>query len=257
VQTIASDPVMDIFAKLDLKTVALLLDVDGTILDIRPSPTEVEVSDALRESLARLLVLTGGAVALVSGRPIAELDRLFAPLRLPTIGGHGAEMRMNENEVLYWAKVLPKELRELLADRASIGPDIIVEDKRYSLALHYRNAPQQAERLRQHVAASRKAFPDEPTELLLGKAMFEIKRPDINKGESILKLMAHPPFTGRIPVFIGDDITDESVFEVLPQIGGKGFSVSRYFPGLTGVFKSPADVRSALKLLIANGQMRA
>jgi len=256
VQTIANDPIMDIFAKLDLKTVALLLDVDGTIIDIGPSPTEVQVSDALLESLKRLFDLTGGAVALVSGRPINDLDRLFAPLRLPAIGGHGAEMRVAENEVFYWATALPRELRERLADAASIGPGVVVEDKSYSLALHYRNAPQQAERLRRHVAASRTAFPGEPTELLLGKAMFEVKRPGINKGESIRKLMAYPPFVGRIPVFIGDDVTDESVFEVLPKIGGKGFSVSRYFPGLTGIFKNPAEVRSALQLLIANGQVR-
>jgi trehalose 6-phosphate phosphatase len=248
---------MNIFAKLDLKTIALLLDVDGTILDIGPSPTEVKVSDALRKSLERLLVLTGGAVALVSGRPISDLDSLFAPLRLPVIGGHGAEMRMNENEVFYWAKALPRELRQRLTDPASIGPGIFVEDKNYSVALHYRNAPQQAEQLRRHVAASRKAFPGEPTELLLGKAMFEVKRPGINKGESIRKLMAHPPFAGRIPVFIGDDITDESVFGVLTEIGGKGFSVSRYFPGLTGTFKNPGEVRSALQLLIANGQIPA
>ena len=92
-QTIANDPVMDVFAKLDLKSIALLLDVDGTMIDIGPSPAEVHVSDELLESLERLFDLTGGAVALVSGRPIADLDRLFAPLHLPAIGGHGAEMR--------------------------------------------------------------------------------------------------------------------------------------------------------------------
>ena len=147
-------------------------------------------------------------------------------------------------------------LRQRLADAASIGPGIVVEDKSYSLALHYRKAPRQAERLRRHVAASRIAFSGEPTELLLGKAMFEVKRPGINKGNSIRKLMGRAPFSGRVPVFIGDDITDESVFEVLPEIGGKGFSVSRYFPGLTGVFKNPAQVRSALQSLVANGQVR-
>jgi len=151
---------------------------------------------------------------------------------------------------------LPKDLRQRLAEAASIGPDIVVEDKNYSLALHYRKAPRKAEHLRRHVAASRAAFSDEPTELLLGKAMFEVKRPGINKGDSIRKLMAHPPFSGRVPIFIGDDVTDESVFEVLPEIGGKGFSVSRYFPGLTGVFKNPAQVRSALQSLVANGQVR-
>jgi trehalose 6-phosphate phosphatase len=86
--------------------------------------------------------------------------------------------------------------------------------------------------------------------------MLEVKRPGVSKGDSIRKLMAHPPFSGRAPVFIGDDVTDESVFEVLPEIGGKGFSVSRYFPGLTGIFKNPAQVRSALQSLVANGQDR-
>lgn len=254
VQTIGSDPVMDDFSKLDLNTIALLLDVDGTIVDIGPSPTEVQVSRALLESLKRLSELTGGAVALVSGRPIADLDRLFAPLHLAAVGGHGAEMRVRDNEIFYWTKPLPPNLRQRLADAQNIGPGIIVEDKGYSLALHYRKAPQQAEQLRRHVAASQTAFATEPTELLLGKAMFEVKRPGINKGESIRKLMAHPPFAGRVPVFIGDDVTDESVFEVLPEIGGKGFSVSRHFPGLTGIFKDPAQVRSALQTLADSGR---
>jgi trehalose 6-phosphate phosphatase len=257
VPPIANDPVMDVFAKLDLKMIALLLDVDGTIIDIGPSPTEVHVSDALVESLRRLFDLTGGAMALVSGRPISDLDRLFSPVRLPAVGGHGAEMRVDENKVFYWAKPLPEDLRKCLADRATLGPDILVEDKRYSLALHYRSAPEQAKHVLHHVKTCRAAFPDEPTELLLGKAMVEILRPGISKGESTRKLMAHPPFSGRIPVFIGDDVTDESVFRVLPEIGGKGFSVNRHFPGLTGIFKDPAHVRDALNTLVANGQTAA
>ena len=255
-QIIANDPVMDVFSGLDLKKTALLLDVDGTIVDIGTSPNEVQVSDSLLRSLGRLHELSGGAVALVSGRRIGDLDRLFSPLTLPSIGVHGAEMRVNDGEIFYWAKPLPTDLRRRLADAAGIGPGIVVEDKDYSLALHYRKAPEQAERLRRHIAAARTAFPAEPTELLLGKAIFEVKRPGINKGESIRKLMAHAPFSGRMPVFIGDDVTDESVFEVLPEIGGKGFSVSRYFPGLAGVFKDPAQVRSALDSLAANGRAR-
>lgn len=254
-QTIANAPVMNVFARLDLKTIALLLDVDGTIIDIGPSPTEVQVSGALVDSLRRLFGLTGGAVALVSGRPIVDLDRLFAPLRLPVIGGHGAEMRLRDNEMLYWAKPLPAELRRQLADVTALGPEVVVEDKDYSVALHYRKAPQEAERLRRHVASKRKTFAAEPTELLLGKAVIEVKRPGINKGESIRKLLEHAPFKGRVPVFIGDDVTDESVFELLPEIGGKGFSVNRYFPGLTGTFKDPAQVRHALQSLAANSQV--
>jgi trehalose 6-phosphate phosphatase len=247
---------MDVFSGLDLKKTALLLDVDGTIVDIGPAPDEVQVSGSLLRSLGRLYELSGGAVALVSGRRIGDLDRLFSPLALPSIGVHGAEMRVNDGEIFYWAKALPTDLRRRLADVASIAPGVVVEDKDYSLALHYRKAPKHAERLRRHIAAARTAFPAEPTELLLGKAMFEVKRPGISKGESIRKLMAHAPFSGRMPVFIGDDVTDESVFEVLPEIGGKGFSVSRYFPGLAGIFKDPAQVRSALDLLAANGRAR-
>ena len=256
-QIIANDPIMDVFSGLDLKKIALLLDVDGTIVDIGPSPNEVQVSDTLLRSLARLHELSGGAVALVSGRRIGDLDRLFSPLMLPSIGGHGAEMRINDGETFYWAKPLPIDLRRRLADTTGIGPGIVVEDKDYSFALHYRKAPEHAEQLRHHIAAARTAFSAEPTELLVGKAMFEVKRPEISKGKSIGKLMAHAPFSGRMPVFIGDDVTDESVFEILPEFGGKGFSVSRYFPGLAGVFKDPAQVRSALDSLAANGQARA
>ena len=137
---IANDPVMDVFAKLDLKTIALLLDVDGTIIDIGPSPREVHVSDALLQSLKCLFDLTGGAVALVSGRPIADLDRMFSPLRLPAVGGHGAEMRLDDNKVFYWAKPLPEEMRNRLADPAVMSPGVIVEDKKYSLVLHYRDS---------------------------------------------------------------------------------------------------------------------
>lgn len=252
-KTTANDVVMDVFTQLDLQEAALLLDVDGTIIDIGPSPAEVQVAPGLRETLDRLFALTGGAVALVSGRPIKDLDLLFAPLRLPAIGGHGAEMRLHDNKVSFWAKPLPQDLRQRLAEGASIGPGIVIEDKDYSFALHYRKSPKLAESLRRHVAESRAAFSGEPTELLLGKAMFEVKRPGISKGESIRRLMSHFPFSGRVPVFIGDDVTDESVFAILPKIGGKGFSVDRYAPGLTGIFKNPAQVREALQILANRG----
>jgi len=249
VRTIANGPVMDVFAQFNLQKIALLLDVDGTIVDIGPSPTEVHVAAGLLETLKRLFALMDGALALVSGRPIRDLDRLFAPLRLPTIGGHGAEMRLRDNEVFFWAKPLPHDLRKRLAESTGIGSGVVVEDKDYSLALHYRKSPGLADSLRRHVAASQEAFPGEPTELLQGKAMFEVKRPGVNKGESVRRLMEHSPFAGRMPVFIGDDVTDESVFKVLPEIGGKGFSVNRHFPGLTGIFRNPAHVRDVLRAL--------
>ena len=193
-------------------------------------------------------------MALVSGRPIADLDRLFSPLVLPAIGGHGAEMRVRGANVVPWAKPLPEELRQHLAGAATPGSGILVEDKGYSLALHYRSVPHHEDRLREHIAAGRAAFPGEATEVLPGKAMFEVKRPGINKGDGVRELLNHPPFSGRMPVFIGDDVTDESVFAILPELRGKGFSVSRHFAGLTGIFDSPMQVRLALQRLSGKGQ---
>lgn len=255
-QSIANDVALDSFTNLDSKSIALLLDVDGTMIDIGPSPTEVHVSEGLRASLARLFDLTGGALALVSGRPIRDLDRLFGPLKLPSIGGHGAEMRVQGASVINSAKPLPQEMRRQLADAATPGSGIVVEDKVYSLALHFRNVPQQEPRLREHIAAGRAAFPGEATEVLPGKAMFEVKRLGVNKGDGVRALMTHPPFAGRMAVFIGDDVTDEAVFAALPDLGGRGFSVGRYFAGLAGVFETPSQVRRALQRLADNGQAR-
>ncbi len=92
--------------------------------------------------------------------------------------------------------------------------------------------------------------------MLPGKAVLEVKRPNVSKGDGVRELMNHPPFAGRMPVFIGDDVTDESVFAVLPGIGGMGFSVHRHFAGLNGIFNSPMDVRRALQRLASGGQAR-
>lgn len=242
------------FLDLDPRTTALLLDVDGTLIDIKPSPNEAHVSGELRDLIARLSRQLGGALALVSGRPIADLDRLFAPLELPAIGGHGAEIRLHSGKTKRSVTPLPNDMRRQLAAAAPPGSGIVVEDKGYSLALHYRNVPHHAERLRATINAGCAAFPGEATEVQPGKFMFEVKRPGVSKGEAVRSLMAEPPFTGRRPVFIGDDVTDETVFAVLPQIKGLGYSVGRHFDGLAGVFESPAQVRRALKDLAARGQ---
>lgn len=237
------------FTQLDLHAIALLLDVDGTIIDIGPSPHEVHVPQALCRSLERLLERSGGALALVSGRPIRDLDRLFSPLTLPAIGGHGAEMRVRGSEIASAAEPLPEKLRAELARAAAPGSGVLVEDKGYSLALHYRQAPEQEPRLRELIARARAAFPGEALEVLPGKAMFEVKRPGVSKGGAVRQLMTLAPFAGRRPVFIGDDVTDASVFAALPALSGKGYSVGRHFEAVTGIFNSPDDVREALRRL--------
>jgi trehalose 6-phosphate phosphatase len=245
----AGHAAIDDFAALALASIALLLDVDGTLIDIAPSPFEVHVPDELCRSLERLLERSGGALALVSGRPIRDLDKLFAPLTLPAVGGHGAEMRVRAGEVIPGATPLPEKLRRHLVQTAAPGSGIEVEDKGYSVALHYRKAPQQEAHLRALIAAARAAFPGEAVKVLPGKAMFEVKRPGINKGEAVRALMTHAPFAGRKPVFVGDDVTDESVFALLPGLNGKGYSVGRHFDGLAGIFATPEEVREALRRL--------
>jgi trehalose 6-phosphate phosphatase len=247
----ANDAALTAFTRLDPEKIALLLDVDGTLIDIAPTPQEVHVAEDLCRSLDRLSALTGGALALVSGRPIADLDGLFAPLKLAAIGGHGAEMRLADGARVSEVAPLPEPMRARLREVAASGPGILIEDKGYSLALHYRKAPHEEERLRRHIAAVRTEFPGEALEVLPGKALFEVKRPGIDKGRAVRVLMTHAPFVGRRPVFIGDDVTDETVFAILPALGGIGFSVHRHFAGLAGIFASPEQVRRALRALAA------
>jgi len=245
---VSGDAALAKFAALDLTAIALLLDFDGTLVDIAPTPDAVHVPDELCRSLARLLARTGGALALVSGRPISALDRLFSPLKLPIVGGHGAETRVRD-EVVDTVAPLPAPLRQELARAAAFDPGILVEDKRYSVALHYRNAPAQAERLRRHIDAALVSFANETIDVLPGKALYEVKRPGATKGEAVRQLMTHAPFKGRKPVFVGDDVTDASVFAILPALDGIGFSVDVEFDNSAGIFQSPAVVRRALQTL--------
>ncbi len=133
----------------DLRKCAILLDIDGTILDLAPSPQQVWVPTGLRQTLARLDTLTGGALALVSGRSLRDIDLIFSPLELAAIGGHGAELRaMPSAEPVMRAKPLSAALKRQLAGIAELGPGILAEDKGYSLALHYRLAPEKGEAVR-------------------------------------------------------------------------------------------------------------
>ena len=122
----------------------------------------------------------------------------------------------------------------------------IFEDKGYSLALHYRLAPEQAETVREAVAEACAAYPKSAIEVLPGKAVIEVKSSAFSKGTGIRNLMMHSPFRGRRPVFIGDDVTDEAAFAVLPEFDGVGFSVGRRISGLAGCFVQPDDVRQWL-----------
>ncbi len=242
-----TDSAFAAFIQLDPARIALLLDVDGTLLDIAPSPFAVDVPQSLKDSLQQLLQKT--ALALVSGRPIHDLDTLFVPLKLPAIGGHGAETRLRSGEAPERIADFDLNLRRQLIAAVESNPALEYEDKGYSVALHFRGAPDEEPRIRKRVQDTLAAFPDEKTEVLPGKAMIEVKRPGISKGSAVRALMARGPFAGCTPVFIGDDVTDQSVFAAMPELGGISFSVGRDFPGVPHVFAKPADVRSALARL--------
>jgi len=235
---------------IDLASTALLLDIDGTLIDIADTPCRVVVPQMLRETLSSLLDLSGGGVALVSGRTIEAIDELFAPLSAPTIGGHGAEIRLTAKgpKLRQRPGTLSESVRNQLHLLAKVDPLVIVEDKSHSIALHYRLAAQQENFLKQEVAAIAAADPSD-VEILFGKAVIEIKPRLFSKGSAVCELMTHPPFAGRTPLFIGDDITDESVFGLLPQLAGIGYSVGRTIPGVQGTFRSPEHVRSWLARL--------
>jgi trehalose 6-phosphate phosphatase len=248
-----ADQDMDIARTLrapDLRESAILLDIDGTILDIAPTPHDVRMPPGLRQTLAHLQERSSGALALVSGRPLADIDRIFAPLVLAAIGGHGAEVRpVAGSEPQRRAAALSPELKRALVALTDLGPGILSEDKGYSFALHYRLAADFGPALLAAVADICSELPVGSVEILLGKAVVEVKLARISKAAAVRELMTYPPFKDRRPIFIGDDVTDEPVFAVIPEFGGLGFSVGRVVAGVDGCFDGPEEVRGWLARL--------
>ena len=233
---------------------AILLDIDGTLLDLAPTPREVWVPPGLSKTLNRLLERTSGALALVSGRSLNDIDLIFAPAQFPAVGGHGAEMRLSTDSeaVASHAPPMDKELKRRLAAIAKLSPGILLEDKGYSLALHYRLAPHAERAIYEAVSLIRADLPNASIEVLPGKCVCEIKHSGFNKATGVTELMTHEPFKGRRPIFIGDDVTDESVFAIMPEFGGLSFSVGRRAKGVAGHFDDPGEVREWLARLIGD-----
>ena len=235
-----------------LSETAILLDIDGTLLDLAPTPREVWVPPGLAKTLNRLLSRTNGALALVSGRSLNDIDLIFAPEQFPAVGGHGAEMRItgDSEAVATHAPPMDKELKRRLAAIARLSPGILLEDKGYSLALHYRLAPHAEKAIYAAVSLIRADLPNAPIEVLPGKCVCEIKHSGFTKATGVIELMTHEPFKGRRPLFIGDDVTDESVFGIMPDFDGLAFSVGRRAQGVAGHFDAPDDVRQFLAHLL-------
>ncbi len=205
---------------------ALFLDVDGTLLDIAATPDAVEVPPDMCELLRALRVALGRAVALISGRPLADLDRLFAPLLLSAAGQHGAELRLEGDDAV--TRVARDPAIAAMLDRLRIfaaeRPGILIEDKGASLAIHYRGAPEYADEARR-IALDLVEKGRRRMELLPARGAWDIKPRSVDKQVALEWFMGRAPFLGRIAVFIGDDRTDEDAFEAVKRLKGYAIKV--------------------------------
>jgi trehalose 6-phosphate phosphatase len=234
---------------------AFFLDVDGTLIDIAETPDAVHVDTSLLELIARLYRECSGAMALVSGRSISDLEKLLGATRLPLAGQHGLERRDAAGRL--WMHAAPPAakctIKEALAPVLAQHAGLMLEDKGLTIALHYRQAPQLeyfAQRLMKQLAKDA----DAGLEVQQGKCVAEIKPSGIDKGTAVAEYLAEAPFMGRRAVFIGDDLNDEHGFAEVNRLEGitikvgKGPSCARYrLPDVAAVRRWLGDALKGTK----------
>ena len=211
---------------------ALFLDIDGTLIDLAATPHSVAVPPLLPAQLRDTQTKLGGALAILSGRKLADIDRLLGP-GLPCAAEHGAMLRDAAGNLTQkvqrlaaydkWLKILQAEITDM--------PGTLIEEKEFSLVVHFRQAPQYEAELSQlvdHLVGG-----SDDAVLMLAHCAFELKPRGGNKADALAWFMQTPPFAGRIPAFIGDDITDEPAIEKAIELGGIGLHVARDFAGQT------------------------
>lgn len=235
--------------------IALFLDFDGTLVEIAPAPDEVQLDRQVAPALDSLRGVLGGALALVSGRPIPDLDNFLAPYSFDIAGLHGAQIRL-DGEIRSQSpapEALRGALRELVRF-ANSHVGIIVEDKRISAALHWRLAPQLEEDALALVRSlARQAGP--AVRLQEGKAVAELVPAEASKGSAITRLMQSAPYHGRTPVFIGDDITDEAGFATVNALGGLSIRIGSGDTCAARRIASPTALRSILLTAAETGSL--
>jgi trehalose 6-phosphate phosphatase len=223
---------------------AFFLDFDGTLVDIAPTPDAVIVPPSLPALLTRLEARAGGALAVVSGRTVAAIDHLLDPLRLTVAGVHGAEVRLAGGERLPMA--VPASIaaaREIFRGCMARFPALLLEDKGAALSLHYRAAP---ELEHEALACAQQALAAAPgLALQRGKMVVEVRPAGVDKGRALAALMERAPFRGRVPVAVGDDLTDEHMFAVAARLGGAAIRV-----GAGADLPDPGAVRAWLATLV-------
>jgi trehalose 6-phosphate phosphatase len=239
--------------RLPLARYALFLDLDGTLLDFAPRPEAVRADAALLALLQALNERTGGALALVSGRSIASLDAVTAPARLLASGLHGFERRDGSGAVRQHGAPPASALgtiRTLMQGWVGTHPRLLLEDKGAALALHYRGAPE----LGGFVESAVAALPDLGAAGLRvqhGHMVAEVVPAGVNKGTALAEFMREPPFQGRLPLYVGDDLTDEPAFHWVNLAGGLSVVVNPRRPSAaTAALPGVAAVRSWLSGLL-------
>jgi trehalose 6-phosphate phosphatase len=224
---------------------ALFLDIDGTLLDLARTPDRVHVPHDLLQTLQLLARELSGAFAFVSGRSLESIDKLFSPFKSAAIGAHGGEIRGADGAVAR-EPALSSVVRNVFTGLADSIPGLLLEDKGCALALHYRLTPEARPVLASAMEKHARQFEAEKVHILHGKAVIEARPQGVDKGTAVTALAKQKPFAGRAILFGGDDATDLDVFRILPDLGGRGFSVGRSFPGAEHVFESPHAVRQWL-----------
>ena len=223
---------------------ALLLDFDGTLVEIAATPAAVVVPPSLPGLLLRLAGELGGALAVVSGRPLRDLDH-FLPVPIAFAGDHGATLRPDPQAPALQPDLPhpPAAWRVRAAEFLARHPAALIEDKQHGFVIHYRQAPE-AGPAAEALMASLVAEDPGAFTLLQARMAWEICPAGASKATAVRALMARPPFAGRTPIFIGDDVTDEEGMEAARGFGGMGFR-------LDDAFGSPAELRDWLATAVA------
>lgn len=235
---------------------ALFLDFDGTLVDIVERPDAVVVDPALPDVLMRLQERLGGALAIISGRPIAFLDQRLGSDRFDIAGLHGLEHRIGGRLYLCDPDDHPQLRRmvERLGEIVALKPGVLVEDKGCSVAIHWRLAPQEKEFALASAHAAVEALGSD-YRVQHGKAVAEILPAAAGKGKVIERFLQQAPYKGRHPIFVGDDLTDENGFRTVNARGGLSIRIGAGETVARVRLGTPADLRHSLSLWAANGTL--
>jgi trehalose 6-phosphate phosphatase len=214
---------------------ALLLDLDGTLIDIAPTPDSVVVPPDLPATLLAVRDRLDGALAVISGRPIAQIDALLPGIATATAGEHGYAIRHSADGTPVCANVppVPESFLDTAAQWVAAHLGAILERKARGFVLHYRQAPQAGAEFAAKLAELLAGWPHH--RVTAAHMAWEVKPHGIDKGRAVREIMAKPPFLGRVPVFIGDDVTDEDGIAAAEKLGGFGMRVPNDFANAAAV----------------------